>query len=694
MRRAALILALAVLPTALPAAQADAPGAVVSSRLQARLERIERAPATAAQPVTVILERAGGQVVEALVAAHGGNVRYRKGDVRQVSVPGNRLRGLLRALPAGTIARLSYLHSPAVVTSQGVAKTGAQDMQDLGDVGTGAKIGVIDVGFGAYATSQAAGELPSGAGLTVTDYTGNGTGGSTHGTEVAEIVHDMAPGADLYLAKVSTDVELDMAMQDMVTAGVDVINHSVIWVGGAFYDGTGPMCDITDAAQSGGILWVNAAGNERRKHYLATFSDTDGDLRHEFAAGQDYNTVTASAGQFIVLILNWDDYPDSSVDYDLYLYDGDPEAGGTLKDSSTNTQWKSGPQHYPSPSESLSYPVTVGGTYYIVVSKRNSSTPDLPLTLFSFEHNLAVQTNNTSMPQPGDCDSVLAVGATKVADDAPDGFSSEGPTTDGRDKPDMSGPDRVATSMSSSFAGTSAASPHVAGAAGLLAAVNPGWTPAQLQAELVNTSFDVHTAGFDYRTGAGRLSLDADGDGLNHDTDNCPLDANPAQTDTDDDGAGDACDTDDDNDGLSDALEISIGTDPLLWDSDGDGLDDYFEVGYDGDAGAYIPGLDLDPLSVDTDGDGFDDDVEVGAGSDPLDALDTPATGDINDDGVVDAADLMLALEFTFGTVPDAGQMLRGDVAPLAGGIPAPDGQIDAGDVLLIQRKILGLPGL
>ena len=45
----------------------------------------------------------------------------------------------------------------------------------------------------------AAGELPpTGSGLTITDYTGTGTGGTNHGTNVAEIVHDMAPGAELY----------------------------------------------------------------------------------------------------------------------------------------------------------------------------------------------------------------------------------------------------------------------------------------------------------------------------------------------------------------------------------------------------------------------------------------------------------------------------------------------------------------
>lgn len=67
---------------------------------------------------------------------------------------------------------------------------------------------------------------------------------------------------------------------------------------------------------------------------------------------------------------------------------------------------------------------------------------------------------------------------------------------------------------------------------------------------------------------------DQDGDGVEDDTDNCIDISNSNQRDTDSDGKGDACDTDDDNDGLSDDFENDLGTDPLVVDSDGDGVDD------------------------------------------------------------------------------------------------------------------------
>ena len=58
-------------------------------------------------------------------------------------------------------------------------------------------------------------------------------------------------------------------------------------------------------------------------------------------------------------------------------------------------------------------------------------------------------------------------------------------------------------------------------------------------------------------------SIDTDEDDVNVTVDNCPAISNPLQTDTDEDGDGDACDTDDDNDGFDDRWEIDNGSDPL-----------------------------------------------------------------------------------------------------------------------------------
>ncbi|MFG1941790.1 S8 family serine peptidase [Nonomuraea sp. NPDC048826] len=123
-----------------------------------------------------------------------------------------------------------------------------------------------------------------------------------------------------------------------------------------------------------------------------------------------------------------------------------------------------------------------------------------------------------SVGAPGAARSALTVAATDKQDKlAP--FSSRGPRTDGALKPDIAAPgdDIVAaraagTSMGTptgdaytSADGTSMATPHVAGAAAILAQRHPDWTAAQLKATLMSTAKDVGLTV--YESGAGRLDL-------------------------------------------------------------------------------------------------------------------------------------------------------------------------------------------
>lgn len=640
--------------------------AVESGEVRQAIERASREPAFAARSTTVIVETDISDAVKAHVTAAGGKLRYSVGKRHEVVIPNGRLAQLTARLSSASLVRFSYPHQSYAVTSQGVALTGGADMHAVGNNGAGVKTGVIDLGFANLSASQASGDLP--ASLSIVDYTGTGTGGIDHGTNVAQIVYDMAPGSQMYLAKVSTDVQFEQAVTDMITAGVRVINHSVGWYGAAFYDGTGPICDAVNQAAASNVLWVNAMGNDRFRHYMATLTDSNNDRRHEFATGQNYNTVILTAGVTYQFVLNWDAYPTTSTDYNLYLYYGNPDSGGTVVAKSEVRQ-SGTPGSYP--YEYFAYTPGVNGTYYLVVRKFQTITPNLRFALFSFGVDLGIFTSASSLAQPADCAGAVSVAATYPDNDLPEYFSAEGPTTDGRAKPEVSAPDRVVTSLTSSFAGTSAASPHVAGGGALLRAQNPTFTPAQIRWLLTSTAKDIYTGGFDYRTGNGRMSLDADADGFNHDTDNCRLVYNLTQADLDGDGVGDACEEDSDGDGLTNAQESALGTNPNNPDTDGDGLMDGAEVNTHG----------TNPLLADTDGDGLTDGQEISYGTNPgvSDKGDLAPLGAA--DGIKNVADMLVLTRFVAGlVVPSAKDSILGDLNN--------DGILDVRDVLLLRRSL------
>ncbi len=70
----------------------------------------------------------------------------------------------------------------------------------------------------------------------------------------------------------------------------------------------------------------------------------------------------------------------------------------------------------------------------------------------------------------------------------------------------------------------------------------------------------------------------------------------------------------------------------------------------------------------------------------------TAPDGDLDNDGVVTAADALHALRIEAGLISaTAADLAHGDVAPLVNGRPQPDGKIDIGDVVVILRKAIGL---
>ena len=154
-----------------------------------------------------------------------------------------------------------------------------------------------------------------------------------------------------------------------------------------------------------------------------------------------------------------------------------------------------------------------------------------------------------------------------------------------------------------------------------------------------------------YQVQTNVLSIaDTDSDGILNNVDNCPSVSNINQLNTDADLQGNACDADDDNDGLSDITEASLGTDPLLVDTDGDGLDD---------------GADPNPLTANANGD--------------LAPYGAP-------DGILNTADILIATRIVAGIItPTTMDLIHADIYPVG----APDGVIDVSDLLLLIKIVL-----
>ena len=460
----------------------------------------------AGESVRVIVSATTASAARDAVRASGGRVESEYASLVQAFVPAANLLALA-ALPS--VRRVGAPDRPVTdaIVDEGVSATNASAWQTAGWTGAGVKVAVIDAGFLGYVDAQREGDLPA---VTAMDFGCGGVATNTaHGTAVAEVVHKMAPQAQLYLICAATQVNLGEAKDYAVAQGVSVINHSVSWFNTSRGDGRGPSASpdgIVASARASGVLWVNAAGNRADRHWSGAFSDPGGDGSHDFAGGS--NTVTVMDRETLSVFLKWDSWPTTSQDFDLDLMHG-----GRLVSTSDNLQNGTQP-----PTEQLSYTNTSGAAQTLgIVIRRQSLSSTSRLDLFAVGGgSLAVSVGAGSITEPASSPNALAAGAVCWLNDLPRPYSGRGPTIDGRTKPDLTGQDGTtspvfggASGCESGFIGTSASAPRVAGAAALVKQANPTVTHAQLQAFLEARARDAGAVGKDNQFGAGVLALGA-----------------------------------------------------------------------------------------------------------------------------------------------------------------------------------------
>ena len=463
--------------------------------------------ATQAGRIRVLVEGPSALTRKAIVGV-GGSVESDADGLIEAMVPPEGLRGLARARGVGSV-RSPHRMAALAVDSEGVAATGANAWHAAGATGAGSKVAVIDLGFGDYAARQAAGELP--AGLITQDYCGGLGAPEPHGTAVAEIVHEMAPSAQLYLICINSLPDLKLAEDYAKANGITIVNHSVGWFNAGRGDGSGgptTVDGIVADARANGILWVNAAGNEAQRHWNGSYSDPDANGVHNFAPGDEGNTLVVGQNQWLCADLKWDSWPLSNQDFDFYLV---RSSDFVIVNGSEGFQTGSQPPiegfcHFNSgPAQSF---------FLAIVNFAATTAPRFDLFV-DIANALQYRNADGSLIEPASSPHAFAAGAICHQSDALEPYSSQGPTIDGRIKPDIAGQSAVTSGIygafsvcgASGFAGTSSSAPHAAGAAALWKGLDPLSSGDAIRGLLVADALDLGVAGLDSLFGAGKLRL-------------------------------------------------------------------------------------------------------------------------------------------------------------------------------------------
>lgn len=442
-----------------------------------------------------ILFRSEAAAAATGLSRFGGRMRARHDRRMEAFVPADRLvevASLPQVAQVVPTTRMIPQQGYGGVSSEGVQLTNATAFHLAGIYGSGVKVAIIDTGFVGLS-----GEVPVDPTTDVIDYRlgsqAAALGNTSHGAAVAEIVADMAEQCDMTLILVDTTLSVEDAIEYVIAQGFKIVNMSLGLAEGPF-DGSHSLSQAVNRAADAGILWVNAAGNWAQQHWQGQWQDNNSDTYLEFAGSKDTMNVDLNPGVFSAY-LSWYETATSGQtadDYDLVLTDG----LGTIVARSAVTQDGDDP-----PKEQLAAYIGVAGQYRLMIQRVSSPTPgatpekfqlftpgvDIETTLQHSENSLAIPAEATGAYAVGATrgSTVVIPGVTDLPIDRLEPFSSRG-AVGSNAKPNIVGPDGVATSIEgySPFPGTSAAAPHVTGAAVLLLSEDQSRPKTTLQALL------------------------------------------------------------------------------------------------------------------------------------------------------------------------------------------------------------------
>jgi len=467
------------------------------------------------------------------------------------------------------------------VTSQGDQAMGSDVARStLGYDGAGVTVGVLSDSYdnlGGAAKDVSTGDLPGVGnpdGFTtpvnviedepILSLNGNG---SDEGRAMLQIVHDVAPGANLAFA---TAAEGQASYADNIealqAAGCKVIVDDYYYDEEPFFQ-NGPIAQAVEKVAAAGVDYFAAAQNDAGNSYQAAFNPGATYPADYFTAGSyyglpqvffggvaqnfatsgpesDFQSITIQNQATVKICLQWDspyrslDPTGTPNDLDLYLID--PVTNSVVVSAADDVLGQDPIQYFKytnttGSAQTLDLMIVKygGGPNPGTIKYISRGNPYADVTVNDFNTQSSTVMGHANLPPTVE----TTVGAADYADTpafgvsppVPEFFSSLGGTPIFFDQsgnrlasplilqqPNIVGPDDVSTTFfdtpngtSFLFRGTSAAAPHVAAVAALMLEADPSLTQAEIQSAMDSTATSFGTAAPNYLTGYGLINAQA-----------------------------------------------------------------------------------------------------------------------------------------------------------------------------------------
>ena len=389
---------------------------------------------------------------------------------------------ILWSLPGGLFAQ-SY---------EALKIPGVQSIHERGVQGKGMRVAVLDSGFRGY-REHSGKNLP--LQLEVRSFREDGdleAKSSLHGLLCAEIVHRVAPEAELLLANWEPDSPKHFlkAVQWAKDQGAKIISCSMVMPGWSDGRGHGSVHEelqviLGNTNDPKSVLFIAAVGNLAQRHWQGDFHD-DGRGFHEWKRGKSEQELVPWGGAAISVEIS----SASPEEYRLHIEDR-PEGIEVGK-------------RFPLPAKgihghALRFLPEVGHHYRLRVERLQEKTE--PFRLIVLGASLEVATRSGSVVFPADGENVLGVGAVDEKGNRL-AYSGCGSLNN---KPDCVASVPFPTRIEAGFSGTSAATPQVAGLAALYWSLEKDPNPEKIRSRILRSCQDLGEVGVDCETGHGQV---------------------------------------------------------------------------------------------------------------------------------------------------------------------------------------------